>query len=310
MRITNSMMMKNYMRNLNSNMSTVGKYQEQLASGKRVNRLSDDPIGILKIMDTKSKLNKLDLYEKSIGDAASWLLQTETSLREMNETMTDIYTNTVAASTGTVSADSKKATAELIQQLREHIVQIGNATYGSRYIFGGYNTTAMPFQYNGGTLEYDGFDLVTATPAEVGALQSQVIRYSTGVNITTDVSINGVEMMGTGTDNLDYILGQLVDALQTDADSDTIGGFIGVLQSKQDKVLSLLADVGGKSRRLEMMQNSNSDNEINYTDVLSKVMDIDQAEVTMMYKMAEAVYEASLAVGPSVIQPTLLDFLR
>ncbi len=62
--------------------------------------------------------------------------------------------------------------------------------------------------------------------------------------------------------------------------------------------------------RLEMMEALNGNNELNYIEVLSKVEDIDQAQVTMEFKMAEAVYRSALAVGARVIQPTILDFLR
>ncbi len=310
MRITNNMMMNNFMSNLNFNMTVMGKYQDQLSSGKRITKLSDDPIGIMSTLDAKSKLRKLDMHNNTIGDAQSWLAQTETSLRELNDMLVKAYENTVVAANGTMSSDDKEATAEIIEQIRQHAVQLGNSTYGGRFIFGGYNTTTEPFAYDAsGKLLYNGTDLVSATSAEVGALQAQVIQYSTSVNVATTVSVNGVDIMGAGDDNLNKILSDLVTALRSDGSSSTISSFIGKLQSKQQNTLSLLADVGGRINRLDMMESSNAENEINYTEILSKVEDIDQAEVTMQFAMAEAVYRSALAVGARVISPTLMDFL-
>ncbi len=310
MRITNNMMMNSFMTNLNFNMKVMSRYQDQLSSGKRITKLSDDPIGIMSTLDAKSKLRKLDMHNSTIGDAQSWLSQTETSLRELNDMLVKAYENTVVASNGTMSPEDKGATAELIEQIRQHVVQLGNSTYGGRFIFGGYNTTTEPLTYDAsGNLLYNGTNLVTATGAEVGALQAQAIQYSTGVNVTTTVSVNGVNIMGAGDDNLNKILSDLVSALKSDASSGTISSFIEKLQSKQQNTLSLLADVGGRINRLDMMESANGENEINYTEILSRVEDIDQAEVTMQFAMAEAIYRSALAVGARVISPTLMDFL-
>lgn len=311
MRITNNMMMNNFMGNLNNNMTILGKYQDQLSSGKRITKLSDDPIGIMSSLDAKAKLRKLDMYGSTISDAKSWLTQTETSLREMSDMLVKAYENTVGAANGTMTDNDRDAAAELVEQIRQHVVQLGNSAHGGRYIFGGYNTTTQPFTYDGsGTLLYNGADLVTAPAAQVNALQAQTIQYTTGVNVNTTVSINGVDLMGAGGDNINKILGDLVDALRSNADSTTISGFIGKIQKKQQDTLSTLADVGGRMNRLDMMEASNGENEINYVEILSKVEDIDQAQVTMEFKMAEAVYRSALAVGARVIEPTLMDFLR
>jgi flagellar hook-associated protein 3 FlgL len=306
------MMINSFMGNINNNMSLMQKYQDQLSSGRRILNLSDDPIGIMASMDAKLKLRKLDMHNASIGDAKSWLAQTETSLNELNDVLSQVYENTVNAANGTMTTEDKQATAKLIEQLRQHVVQIGNASYGGRYIFGGYNTTSEPFTADPatGALLYDGVDLATAAPAQVSALQSQVVRYSTGVNITTDVSLNGVDLMGSGTDNLDKLLGDLIDALNSGANTDSLTVFVGKLQGKQQDILSQLAVVGRRTNRLDLMEMTNADDELNYTDVLSKVEDVDQAQATMNFKMAEAIYRAALDVGARVIQPTLMDFLR
>lgn len=309
MRVTNGMVMNNFLGNINRNMSLMDMYQNQLASGHRITRLSDDPMGIMSVLDAKSKLRKLDMHNSSIGEAKSWLTQTETSLTEMNDVIVKLYETSVSAVNGTMSDADRENVNELVEQLRGHVVQLGNSTYGGRYIFGGYNTTSQPFTYDAaGTLLYNGVDLVTAGAATVDALKAQVINYSTGVNVTTSVSLNGVDLMGSGANNLDKILGDFVTALDT-SDTNALETIMGQLQGKQQEVLSMLADVGGRANRLEMMNSANEDYELNYTEILSNVEDVDQVQATMDYKMAEAVYRSALAVGARVITPSLLDFL-
>lgn len=311
MRVTNSMMMSSFLNNINGNMSLLEKYQQQLSTGKKINQLSDDPIGIMSLLDAKSKLRKLDMQNTSIGDAQSWIDQTDTSLQELNNVIEQVYNKTLGAANGTLTGDDRNAVAQFVEQMRQQAIQIGNSSYGGKYIFGGYNTTSEPFQVDGsGTLQYDGVDLATAPAATTDALKAQVITYSTGTNISTDVSVTGVDVMGTGANNLNKILSDLETALTGGAGTDVLSDFAGKLQDKQGNVLALLADVGGRSNRLQMMTNENSDNEINYTQVESNVEDADQALATMNFKMAETVYRSALQVGAMVIQPSLLDFLK
>jgi len=44
MRITNNMLINNMLNNLNNNLNRMNKYQNQLATGKKISLPSDDPI--------------------------------------------------------------------------------------------------------------------------------------------------------------------------------------------------------------------------------------------------------------------------
>ena len=86
--------------------------------------------------------------------------------------------------------------------------------------------------------------------------------------------------------------------------------FIKPLQDAQTYVLARVAEIGGRTNRLEMLMSRYEQDEIAYHQMKSDAEDADQAEVIMNYKMAEAVYRAALSTGAYIIQPTLMDFLR
>ncbi len=312
MRITNAMMVSNFLNNLNGNMSIMNTYQDQLASGRRMNKLSDDPIGLLSVLNSRSKLNKVETNTSAIEDARAWLNQSETSISEINDVLATLHENTVRAATGTMSESDRAATAQLVKEMKAHIVELGNASYGGRYIFGGYNTSQAPFTFDaGGSLLYNGVDLTTASSTTIDALANQSIVYATGDNVVTEVSTTGVELFGTGTDNLYAMLSGLQTALENPASTSAdIAAFTAKIKTAQEDVLALEAKIGAKQNRLEAMQDNLDSNEINYTKTLSMVQDIDQAETTMQFKMAEAIYRAALEVGAKVIEPSLADFLR
>ncbi len=311
MRVTSKMMLGNYLNNINNNLSTLTKLQTQQATGKRINKVSDDPTGFISSMKVRVKLYKTEQYERNVGNALSWLDQTESSFMELNEVIKSAYDTAVNQSTGTMSPEDKRAAAELIGQLRDHVIDIGNTKSGDKYIFGGYNVSNAPFKADGaGGIMYNGLDLTDATNAALLAENDAKIEYAVGFNITMDISTTGTELFGMGDDNIYSILDGFYNALMSDAPSDELGSYITKLQDAQDRVLSLGAEIGGKTNRLELIQNRFEEDVLTYTERKSNIENVDQAEAIMNYKMAEAIYIASLQIGASIIQPSLLDFLK
>lgn len=308
MRVTNNMLLSNYLKNINSNLTTVGTMQEQMASGKAVSKVSDDPIGAISILQLRSKLNKTEQYEENVEKAQAWLDESESSVLELNDVIQSAYETAVNQATGTMDADDKAAAAELIMQLRDHVVMIGNAKSGDKYIFGGYNVTNEPFTIDAsGSILYNGIDLTDTTA--VTAISDDSIQYSVGFNITMDISVNGAQLFGTGDDNLYNVLDDFYNALMNDASTDELGGYITKLQDAQSNVMAIDAAIGGKTNRLELIQNRLEEDVLTYTERKSSIEDIDEAEAIMNYNMAEYVYEASLSIGSNIIQQSLVDFL-
>ncbi len=311
MRVTNNMLLSNYLKNISSNLGSVGKMQQQMASGKRITKISDDPIGAISSMQVRVKLYKSEQYQKNVDKALTWLDETESSVLELNEVIKRAYETAVGLSTDTMDAEERSAAAQLVKQLRDHVVTIGNAKSNDKYIFGGYNVSNAPFEVIApGQIQYNGIDIKTGAAVDLGALAQDSINYAVGFNITMDVSTTGVELMGTGNNNLYNVLDDLYNALESNASGDELTGFIGKLQNNQNDVLSIAAEIGGKVNRLELIQSRFEDDILTYTDRKSKIEDVDQAEAIMNYKMAQAVYESSLQIGSNIIQPSLVNFLK
>ena len=312
MRVTNGMLASNFLNNINRTMGRMQTYQQQLATNKRMTRLSDDPIGAINSLSIRGKISRLNQYQKNIDDAKSWLTQSETAVMELGEVLKTSYEKTVQAATGTNTVQEKEAIAKELTEIRNHIVQLSNSTFGDRYIFGGFQTTAAPFAYEAGQLTYQGYDLRTLPddPALQQHLKSQIISFEIGTGLTSDVSFSGIRLIGSGEDNIIHILDDLISHLQKDAPHSELDQFVGKLQTKHYETLALATEIGGKMNRLDLMENRYKMDSLNYETVKSNIEDIDMSEVIMQFKMTEAVYSAALSVGSRIIQPSLIDFLR
>jgi flagellar hook-associated protein 3 FlgL len=145
-RVTNSMLIHNYNRNLNNNTRKMMKFQEQLATERRISRLSDDPVGIVKALNARAKRSDIAQFKRNINDALSSLEQTESTLDDFNSVIKRVYELAVKTANGVNDKQELKATAQEIRELMDHILMLGNASLSDRFILGGFNITSAPFR--------------------------------------------------------------------------------------------------------------------------------------------------------------------
>lgn len=310
MRITNNMMMNNYLSTLNRNLTSLTKYQEQVTSGKSINALSDDPIKLISIMGSNVKLEQNTEYQDTVEAALTWLKQTDSSVYELNEILQSAYEKAVEASNDYLEPEDKTAAAEYIKQLRDHVLTIANGQAKDKSLFGGYNVASAPFTLDaGGNILYNGLDLTDAADPDLIAKGAQSIEYEIAPGITMEISITGTELLGTGPDNVYTVLDDLYNALISDAPASDLNQYVTKLQDCQTSVLSTETKVGGMINRLELLQNRYGQEELTYKEQKSIMEDADLAESYMHYSMAQTVYDAALKVSTQIIQASILNYL-
>jgi flagellin-like hook-associated protein FlgL len=118
---------------------------------------------------------------------------------------------------------------------------------------------------------------------------------------------------------LDLLYNKLNEVNLLGTDNENIGAeqlglftseFITPFQKAQSHIMSQVAEIGGKRKRLELITNKYDQDFINYTQMKSDAEDADEAELIMQFKMAETVYKAALATGNYILQPTLMDYMK
>ena len=79
-RVTSSMLINNFLRNLNNNLSRLERTQNRLSTGKRISRPSDDPAGLAYSMGLRANLAALERYQKNVDTAKTWLEAIDSAL--------------------------------------------------------------------------------------------------------------------------------------------------------------------------------------------------------------------------------------
>jgi flagellar hook-associated protein 3 len=154
------MMVDSLLTNLNTGLTQLNKYNDQLSSNKKINRLSDDPIGVLNSMNARQKLQRLSEYQNNLTTAQSWVDQTDSTLDKMNSIITQIQEDLSQVSSGTYNASDKQNAATKINEMKNELVSLGNTSIGDKYLFAGYNSTTAPFTTDSnGDVLYNGISL-------------------------------------------------------------------------------------------------------------------------------------------------------
>lgn len=304
MRVTNKLLINNFMRNLNHNLKKMQKAQYKLSSGHEIEVASDDPVGASIIMKLKSDISSIEQHKKNIEDAKSWLEYTETALNNVESAVSRLRELVIYGANDSLSDSDRYALAEEVRGLKGHILQETNASYAGRYIFSGYKTNEKAFVISGSNV-YD------------GVTYDEVIYQGNSGEILYEVSPGNrikVNLTGEEAFNASYDLFEVIDKIYIDlqkGNTDRLSNDrLSELDSCIDNILRSRAQIGAKIKRLENTLNSFEDNYINLTKLLAQTEEADLAEVVMDLSNQENVYKAALATGARIIQPSLVDFLR
>lgn len=314
MRVTGNMLTSNFMRNLHSNLKRMELQQSRLSTGRAFTRAGENPVGVTRSLQARADVSRTEQYRNNVRDAATWLTQSETTLFEINDLIARAYELSVKAASGTKTPQDRQAIANEAEQLQHQLVLAANASFSGRYLFGGHRTTHTPFEISGtpgsSTLIYNGHDMAALNDPALSGLRGQNIQYEVGFNIHMSVSFTGIDLMGAGEGNLYALFDRFTALLKEGTDQGGLNQVINDFQSQQDRVLALIAEAGGKQNRLEFMEKRFEKDYHNLIAVKSGIEDADYPKAVMEFKMAEIVYQSSLAAGARIIQLTLLDFLR
>lgn len=296
MRVTQTVLMSQVLADLLAADGRRLQVHRQLSTGRRINAPSDDPVGAVGVLRYRTELSLIERYRANAADGRDWIAASESALQSATDILQRARELAVQGANGTLNQASLQALAAEVGQLREGLIQVGNATLGDRYLFGGQKTTAAPFDaagnYLGGRAVGGDADLVR----EVGP----------GVTVTVNVTGDMVLEAATRPTG---VLDQLATHLAA-GDTAAVAADIGQVDQVLDQVFSKRAELGARQARLELADRRLQDTAYGLQQLQSEVEDVDVAEVATRLSVQENAYRVALAATARIVQPTLLDFLR
>ncbi len=200
MRVTNSMIAGRVTYNAQNSLTRFLSMQTQMSTGKRINKPSDDPLGITRDLDYRNELANNKQYQGNINQANSWYFKNDEIINSLNEIVSEAKADAVSGADDSFNADGRKAFAAGIRAGIDKILQLGNSQLEGRYTFSGFRTNEAAFQRyaNGVTFQGDNgvINYQIDSSAEVGVNMNgadlflkQILTLGEGFDL--DTAING-----------------------------------------------------------------------------------------------------------------------
>lgn len=297
MRVTQNMMTNGILQHLSDGYGKLADLQNQLASGKKITRPSQDPVVATMGIAYRTDVSHVEQYQKNVTTAQKWLDSSDSALGQVNDVLQRVRELVTEASNDTYTADQRAAAGVEVDQLTQQLVTLGNTQIGGQYIFSG-NDTGTPL------LSQDAGGAVTVTAKMTSP--DVPIQVNDGVKISVNVDPNRVF-----TTSLFADLNSLSTALKSSSSSSTsINRFLSTLDGHLDEVAGAQADVGAKEDRVTMIRNRLDSQKTMATNVMANNEDADYAQTIVDLNQQQNVYNAALSVGARIIQTSLVDFLK
>ena len=294
MRVSTLMMYQQNMRGITDSQSAWLKYGEQMSTGKRVNRASDDPVAASQAV----VLSQAQAQNSQFATARTFATQRvsieESTLSQVTTAIQSAQEKIVNAGNGTLSDDDRASLATELQGIRDQILNLANSTDGNgRYIFAGYKTDTAPFDdqgnYVGGTLNVE---------QQVDTSRTMVIGH-TGNLVFDSATSNAKPDADT---NIFKALDSAIAALNTpveddDTAKDTAAAAIDrtnrSLSNSLNNVLSVRAELGTQLNELDKLDSLGDDRALAQTQQMSNLVDVDWNETISNYTMQQTALQAA-----------------
>ncbi len=303
MRITQKAMVTSSLTGLNNNLTALVKVQNQLATGRVLNRPSDSPIDTNKSMQVRSDLGRVAQQDRNITDAQSRLDQTDSALQGLQNLLKRVQALTVQGlNTGGNDATSSAALATEITALRADMLGVANTSINGRPIFGGVTSGPVAYQPDG---TYAGLG------QGEGSTEDHPVLRRISDNEVLRVDVTGPEVFGPDGANLFAVVQGIADKLNTSpVDVAALSADLAALAAAQDRISTAQATVGARTARVEKAADLNSARELALSAQLKSIEEVDIPKASMELAAQQLGYQASLAVTAKILQPTLMEFLR
>lgn len=288
MRVANKSVFDVAIYNLGKVTEELNKAGNIVSTGKRINELSDDPVGIIQALGIRTTLANIEQVRRNISLGNSWLAASESALSQTQDIVSYVKSLAVQMANASIDSAQRVAAAQNVQNMLEEIVSLANTDVSGRYIFAGTKTDTVAFSQNG-TYNGDnnaftikiGKDATMAVGSDGQAVFESI--FTTLSTFKTALEANNISGIGEAMTNLD-----------ADFNSITVK----------------ISDVGSKMLRMEVKEKILEDSNVSNTERLSKIEDADIAEAIMNLKAIEFAYQATLASSAKVMTLSLADYLK
>ncbi|MEX2347347.1 MAG: flagellin [Balneolaceae bacterium] len=299
MRITEFLSGSTFRQQVQSTRAEVAKYNEQVATGKRVTKGSDNAISFTSGKLFEDLIRRNEQYQLNISTGLFQARTTQDALDQMKDLFISMKTLTIEAASENKNADDRLIIAERMKAFKDDLIDLANTKFNDVYIFGGTNSDIRPFFEDPGE------------PGDVGTDSTdRPMKVLIGDASVIDTTVSGIDLRNKDNgDDLFETVQQTIDALENN-DTTELQNSIDRLNNNMNHVVSHATKVASNINRLEFANERIEQSAIDHKSEVSRLTDADIVESMLNFQSAQTSYESVLAIQSQMMQTSLLNYLR
>lgn len=294
MRVSNRSTADRLLLHIQTATTRLNETQERVASGRRINRPSDDPFATARSLAARTKLDVVAQRTRTVDLAKTELSVVESSLASLGSVMTRAQELAVQADSSGLDSGARKQIATEVSEMLNEVLSLANTKYSGRQIFAGHSTgpTFSPdlpanptvFTYNGDT--------------------GEVLR-EIGDDERIAVNIQGEPLFDGIFQSLIAFRDGLIANDRTAMDAAAIQ-----IASENDGVLTARGEVGARMRRLDMSWARLDEENASLRESIAGLEEVDITAEIVELQMRDTAFQAALTATGRSLSLSLMDFLR
>jgi len=328
------MVFRDLVDSLRRNLAEIGRLNSQIASGRRIERPSDDPAGAARALGYRVVIDAAARYRANGERARGLLTAADSALASASDALARVKELALQGASGTQSPESRSALAAEARQLAEHLGTVANTRFGGRYLFAGFRTDRPAFDE---AFSYAGDEGVVRMPVDRGVSvpvnvtgtaafglfldgertavisQGRVVHYTPeaggGVSVEIRAADDTTVLDSFRFDNVMQMTALLAEALGAN-DTARVEALVSAADEAAAHTSDVRAEVGARLARLDDQARRLDDASLAATESLSRTEDADLAEAASGIARADAALEALRTSSARIVSRSLLDFLE
>lgn len=298
MRITDGIRTMQATGNMQAADAAIQRLQQQVSSGLRVQRPSEDPGAAASIMEIRSELKATAQFQRNISQAVARVETEEMVLAQLDDALSRALELAVGQADDLANASTRQQVRAEVESLLQFAVSLGNTRWGDGYLFGGFAAAQPPF---------DPADpLRPHTPAEL-ALIDRPHLVPVGPRQQAASNHNAIDIF-VQTGALDALAG-LSAALDAGTGA-AVRDAIEPLRSALSGVQQLVGEVGGRHNQLTATDDALRFAALSATRLRSELEDTDMTDALVRLAARQGVLQAAFMSTSRIMSMNLLDYLR
>lgn len=299
MRVSSDFFHQTTIRNIQQSSVRYSDLSVQMATGQRIQRPSDDPLGKVSVMTLDSQLRDLEQYQSNIESVNFSLSQQESQLTAVMDQLFSVQGLVIQAANGASGPSEIQAYAQELTALEDNIVSFLNATDGSGHAyFGGSELDDVTFL----------LDTVTNTYSYQGDDHERQVAVGNNASVPANVTGESLDSGASFLTAMRQYVAAISDPTTTNLDA-LSQNMIAVVDDFSARINQGLTQIGSTMSSLETLEMSNSDIREFTQGLRDDINAVDYAEAYLEVNETLASYESTMRVYSSVTELSLFSLI-